>query len=394
MESIFEMSGDLNRVVAYYNQDENTIDGSYYHATRLGASQKYLLETRCGLTTDLLEILFSIKRGEAVKDVYDVSDDFIVSICSSDNLSPSHTFIYLDGMIYHSYALKYTLRCLKMNKIILKARLGKFLSVQNEENWKAITKVCEHKFSGDYKVEIINIAESNVSQAQHRTKKLLEDALKALNSGENCYDYDDYLYVLTFGTNYIEEGKALLCKLIERLNKNFECDKSGMDLVIWRGFSALKKYVDENSPNEFPSSCWTSAGYFLQMCGINEDPEDSSTYPNVIIDDTSVNNTSVNNTDSLKSLDDGVYHFTQHGDYEFHFFVVIVKGSKITLVQTYGGIDVLTVKEFDKNEWIDNYVKASKGDSKAYRTVFDIPRDVNLDGMQDKASYFLAYRES
>lgn len=160
-----------------------------------------------------------------------------------------------------------------------------------------------------------------------------------------------------------------------------------MDSIIQGGFVALETYVKENLPGEFPSSCWTSADYFFHKCKMNKSPDDQSAYPNIIIDD----DLDLNESNKLR---DGTYHFVQDSDYEFHHFVIIVSGSTIKLVQTYGGIDVLTVKCFDKNEWMNCYAKALKGNKDCYRKVFDIPNSVNLDKMEGVPIGYLAYEMS
>ncbi len=217
MESIIDMAGDLNVVLTYYTLDEDEIDNCYYHAEKLCVSQKRLLNTRCSLTIKLLRNLFDIVyKTLNPEPIFEVPDSCLIGVHSSEDSSPAHIFLYLDGVVYHSYAMIHTLRYSNVDKFVLKQRLKNFRALQNTDNWKALTGVKETTFSGEYKIRITNITKCDLLNVRNKAKKLVKNALTALKSGHGKYLYDDYTYILSFGTDLVTEGEKFLLELLKK----------------------------------------------------------------------------------------------------------------------------------------------------------------------------------
>lgn len=147
-------------------------------------------------------------------------DAFTVAIQSDDINSPSHIFMYIDGYVYHSYAMKYTLKCQEVKKDILKKQIGYFLTNRSPEMWKAITGVEEKSFSGTYSVVVYKIASCNTTKMLENARMVLDKSLMFLKKGEGEYSYDDYIYPLTFDGetfNLVSEGIAFVKNLLREL---------------------------------------------------------------------------------------------------------------------------------------------------------------------------------
>lgn len=61
----------------------------------------------------------------------------------------------------------------------------------------------------------------------------------------------------------------------------------------------------------------------------------------------------------------------------FHYFAVDVSDDTVTLLQTYGEItyDEITIKRYNKSEWIGAYTQALNSNYDAFKYIFDLPSD-------------------
>jgi hypothetical protein len=210
INEVIEYAGRLNRVYVYYFCDKYEIDRSLFHANENGWSQCNLLETKCSITVKLLQYLLSIKSTIPTDEL---TSSCIVEIIG-DNSDPSHTFIYLDGVVYHSYAMKYTLSTYEIDKDRLWKCLQHFVSNPNTEDWKKITGVSEKDFPNKYEVLVYHFQPCINNNRTFLTMALdlLNNAISAIQGQElKKHLYDNHTYILSFNESLIEKGLKFLC---------------------------------------------------------------------------------------------------------------------------------------------------------------------------------------
>jgi hypothetical protein len=149
--------------------------------------------------------------------------------------------------------------------------------------------------------------------------------------------------------------------------------------VEWFEGMQEKGDIDEEE-KESTSACWNGAKYirFLSGDGIEED------FGNDITD----------MKDILK-LEDGIYHFSASSDVEIHYFALIIEGNNLTYIATYGGVDEITFKRFNKVEWVSYLEKMIKeGNYKYYEKAFNAKLNSKEDFKDDIQNFDLSYKKS
>ena len=138
------------------------------------------------------------------------------------------------------------------------------------------------------------------------------------------------------------------------------------------GYASLCSFVSSKlDEGEEPSSCWNSAMYFFSIYGIKGDIDNiNETYTENILSSKPLE-------DEIIKMSNGIFHWYIENDSEFHHFVTEIIDDKLTLIQTYGGIDKLVVKKYNKNEWYENFISALKdGNTKSYSFIFNLPMKI------------------
>ena len=217
------ISGDLNRVYLYLNLGEDEINNILYYAYDQPKKRDfdYLVSTKCGTTSRLISYLLGMKYNGKYKKISNTSittsnfSSFLTDVCvieiSSTNFElPSHVITFFNDKIYHSYAMKYTLREEEMKKEYLEKILNDFLKDPNKKNWKNITGIDDFENGsyedgcyedgcyedGCYDVIVYEYVCSKVDIVE-RAKFLIMESLKALEGKrDKRHLYDDFLLIL------------------------------------------------------------------------------------------------------------------------------------------------------------------------------------------------------
>jgi hypothetical protein len=100
----------------------------------------------------------------------------------------------------------------------------------------------------------------------------------------------------------------------------------------------LCDFIDKNYKDEYPSSCWNFTRYFRHLTNNDKNNENFE-----------------KNTNDISKLEDGIYDCHIDNNFEMHYFVLLINKNKIILMQTYGGSNKITIKEFDKSDWINRF---------------------------------------
>nr|QBK93019.1 MAG: hypothetical protein LCPAC403_01530 [Pithovirus LCPAC403] len=215
--SALKLVGELNKVLTYYTLDEYNIMGCCHFATKMGISENCMLTTRCVLTVKTLIHLFGVKKGSIISEL---SDNCVVELECEEKDSPTHTFLYSEGYMYHSYAAEYTLKQTKMDKVDISEMIDEFLNFPNSYSWEKLTGVSVFNFAGEYDITIHNLTNCDPSQTKTNAIILINNALQALAIGEGKYHYDDYTYILSLGRSkgdLIDNGIEYLNDLLSKI---------------------------------------------------------------------------------------------------------------------------------------------------------------------------------
>ena len=216
MNKIISHADQLNRVLAFYNCDEDEIDTSSYYASKLKCSEAELLGTKCSSTVKLIQYLFNMSDSILVNEL---TNCCVVELGSTNIDSPSHIFTYIDNVIYHSYAMKYKLIQHDVNRDILWGTINKFIAHPNIQDWEQITGARENNFEGKYKILIWHYNKYDKNKIWDQALLLLENSLVALQGGKlKEHLYDDYTYILSFREPLIENGIIFINELKHKLN--------------------------------------------------------------------------------------------------------------------------------------------------------------------------------
>ena len=217
MKKIIEIAGELNKVLAYYTLDEYNIMGCQHFAKKLGISEHLMLSTKCGLTVKTLIYLFGAVYGEKINEI---SDDCVVKLNCGDNDAPTHTFLYSEGNMYHSYAAKHTLLCIQINKADISEKLRKFTALPNSDNWEKLTGIKDFNFTDRCDVTMFNLVKCGPHLAKSNAITLIKDALQVLTFGKEKYQYDDYTYIFSLNKSsgdLIENSEKFLNDLLYQI---------------------------------------------------------------------------------------------------------------------------------------------------------------------------------
>nr|QBK93242.1 MAG: hypothetical protein LCPAC403_03760 [Pithovirus LCPAC403] len=194
--SVLELVGELNKVMQYYTLDKENMMRCSSIGTNLGISVDYVRTTNCFLTVKTLIHLFGATRG---KKINKMSDNCVVELEFKENHSPTYTFLYSGGYMYHSRTAKYTLKRTKINKVNIYEILGESLNI----------------------ITITNLTNCDVSQLKTNAVILINNALQALTTGKGKHQHDFYTYIFSCGRicddpikNGIEHLNNLLSKII------------------------------------------------------------------------------------------------------------------------------------------------------------------------------------
>nr|QBK94061.1 MAG: hypothetical protein LCPAC406_03750 [Pithovirus LCPAC406] len=215
--SILKLVGELNKVFAYYTLDEYNIRECYYFAGK-GISENRMLTTRCFLTVETLVYLFGAIRGENINKL---SDNCTVALAYEGDFDHiTHSFLYSEGYMYHSYAEEYTLKCIKTDKADISEMLNKLSDFSNSDNWEKLTGVRIPNLTGKCIVNIYNLITCDPNQIKTNAIILVNNALQALATGEGEHHNDYYTFILSlykFKDNYIVGGIEYLNNLLSEL---------------------------------------------------------------------------------------------------------------------------------------------------------------------------------
>ena len=208
MEKILEIAPNLNKIYLYNTLDEDEIDCISYHSSQNNYDFDRLLATKCSTTVKVLIYLF---KAVYIGVIGGISEICVVEITSKDIKCPSHTFVFHEDNIYHSYAMNYTLRIDQMKKKDLDILLLKFKEKPTAKLWKKLTHVNDFK-EGNYHVCIYKYIENNKNITK-RVNKMIEDALDNVDGKKDeRYLWDDF-------TLLFPENRKLFLKTLQIWNK-------------------------------------------------------------------------------------------------------------------------------------------------------------------------------
>lgn len=153
-----------------------------------------------------------------------------------------------------------------------------------------------------------------------------------------------------------------------------------MDKLSKATYSDFVDFMVKNNPEISKhnySACWNGSRYLRDLSGIDSSIDNVDSFPYEIRSDILENKKKLTSYLTYLFSVPGIYHFYQENISEIHYFTILIddkEPKKLKLMQTYGGLDLLTVKDFDKKKWIEGYVKSGvDNDLEAYKYVFDIP---------------------
>jgi hypothetical protein len=84
----------------------------------------------------------------------------------------------------------------------------------------------------------------------------------------------------------------------------------------------------------------------------------------------------IKDIDSITFETNGVYYLEFNGN-ESHYFILIILDDTITYAATYGGVQNIIVKEFNKFEYRERFINAMMGSLSDYEYVFQVNAEVN-----------------
>lgn len=117
---------------------------------------------------------------------------------------------------------------------------------------------------------------------------------------------------------------------------------------------------------EDASSCWNGARYFRYVTGVDPDIDSVDSYPNSL------------DPEKMRAWGNGIYHIVQSNSFESHYFTLILFENDLSLYQTYGGINRITILMFNKDDWIEHYIKSTEGDVNSYNYCFSLCVDHDI----------------
>jgi len=240
MDIIKTITGDLNRVYLYFNLEEDEIDNSLYYSYDDHIKRDFglLLSTKCGTTSRLICYLLGMKYNGKFKKFSTTSIDTsnsvsltkscVIEISSNNFKLPSHVITFFNGKIYHSYAMKYTLREKEMNKEDLEKTLDNFLKTPNKKTWQNITEIDDFEV-GEYDIIVYEYIYSE-GDIIKRAKFLIDESIQALDGKrDDRHIYDDFLLVLP--QNPKKFLKDLKIKLLNQIKMKLDYLKYEKKLV-------------------------------------------------------------------------------------------------------------------------------------------------------------------
>jgi len=224
MNSIIKIAPDLNRVYLYHYLNECEIDAISYHSITKDLDFHHLMKTKCSTTVKLVCYLLNM--------IYLNKRTFLTSYCvveiAASNINlPSHTLVFYQNRIYHSYAMYYSLKEIKISKETLKKKLKEFETKPSKKLWKDMTGVDDFQKGKynisfyEYQVILENHSFINSSSVIYkRALSLIENSLNSLKEEKDeRYLYDDFLCV--FGNPSKEKAEYFLKDLKQRLKMNY-----------------------------------------------------------------------------------------------------------------------------------------------------------------------------
>ncbi len=209
----------LSILNTYYSLNEDVIEGSYYYSNKNKWNLSKLLSTKCDATRNLFVYLFDIVYSNKI--ISKLSDSCVVEIYSDNDESPSHTFIFINGIMYHSYVMEFSAQTKKIKKQDLQLYINTFLEEQTTDNWKNITDVKENNFYDKYIIEYYHCKSYNLDNIYNKAKLLIHNCINCINETDihKLHIDDFYTSILCLDCriecNLIEQGKIF----IDNVNK-------------------------------------------------------------------------------------------------------------------------------------------------------------------------------
>lgn len=125
------------------------------------------------------------------------------------------------------------------------------------------------------------------------------------------------------------------------------------------------KTLDIDQYGDDPTSCWNSAMYIRKLFNLaTVDVDDNEhTYTTKLID-----------FEQIYQFD-GIYMCMTDCNDEFHYFTIAIKDDKLILYSTYGGLNKFIKKQFNKKEWMENFIDVAKyNDIQKYKYCFGLDK--------------------